>query len=337
MTSFVDDIVRWRDAAGARAPSYHRVLEELVPLLADSAVAGRFERAWRDRSFRAFYDRPLLFIASLRRDALAEGDAHPLWQAVASPDADPASVTRRALLDALERTTLWDSIATRFVQTNETSRAVAWLWPATILRAPVALAEIGTAAGLNLVADRLDRPWTRSTGERLLAGESPRVVARWGIDAHPLDARRAEDALWRRACVWAGERDRIARLEQAIDAFRTDPAILETGDAADAPRGLRALPVPEGGVAIAFQTLVRDYLEPATRTAYEDGMRAWLRDTPRSAWVELEMDPTDPDHRVPIAAHVRDDTIVLGRTSYHPSSIAVDEGAVQRLAAAFEH
>jgi hypothetical protein len=335
VTTFVEDIAKWRAAAVDRAPSYHQVLADLVGLLVEPSVAERFEHAWRDRTFRAFYDRPLLVLASLRRDALAEGPGHPLWRAIGARDADPSKVTRRALIDSFDRATLWQSLETRFVQTNETSRAVAWLWPATILGAPVALAEIGTAAGLNLVADHLERPWTRATGEQLVR-DPPTVVSRWGIDAHPLDACNDDDALWLRACVWAGENERIDRLEQAIAEFRADPATLETGDAADAPRRLRALPVPAGGVAIAVQTLVRDYLAPGTRTAYEQGMREWLSDTPRAVWVELEMDPSDPDHGVPIAAHVRNDTIVLGRTSYHPTTVAVDEDAVTRFAAMFD-
>jgi hypothetical protein len=333
VTSFVEDIAKWRAAAGDRAPSYHRVLEELVAVLDDPSTARRFEHAWRDRTFRAFYDRPLLLLASLRRDALAEGAGHPLWKAIGATEADPARVTREALVASFDRPTLWQSLASRFVQTNETSRAVAWLWPAAIVNAPIVLAEIGTAAGLNLVADHLERPWTDATGGRLVL-DAPPVVSRWGIDAHPLDACDDDDALWLRACVWAGENERLDRLEQAIEAFRKDPATIETGDAADAPRRLRSLPVPEGGVAIAFQTLVRDYLAPATRTAYEQGMREWLRDMPRAIWIELEMDPTD--HQVPLVAHVRDDTIVLGRTSYHPTTVTVDEDAVTRFAAMFE-
>jgi hypothetical protein len=30
---FIDDITRWRKAVPTRAPSYHRILEELVALL----------------------------------------------------------------------------------------------------------------------------------------------------------------------------------------------------------------------------------------------------------------------------------------------------------------
>ena len=94
MTPFVEDIAKWRAATAQRAPSYHRVLEELVAVLDEPSVARRFEQAWRERTFRAFYDRPLLFLASLRRDALAEGAGHPLWNAIGAPEANPASVTR---------------------------------------------------------------------------------------------------------------------------------------------------------------------------------------------------------------------------------------------------
>ncbi len=250
-------------------------------------------------------------------------------------------MTREALVESFDRATLWESLATRFVQTNETTRAVAWLWPAAILRAPVCLAEIGTAAGLNLVADRLDRRWTRSTGELLLPDAPPRVISRWGIDAHPLDARRADGALWLRACVWAGESARLDRLERAIAAFRSEPAVLQQGDVTEAADTLRALSVPHGAFVLAFQTLVRDYLAPATRQAYEDGMRRWLAATPRAVWVELEIDPEDPQHRVPLVAHVHDRggvaDVRLGVTSFHPESIAVDDDAVARFRALLAH
>jgi hypothetical protein len=49
------------------------------------------------------------------------------------------------------------------------------------------------------------------------------------------------DANWLRACVWAGERERIARLEAGIAAFRASPAELVAGDVTIAPERLRAL------------------------------------------------------------------------------------------------
>jgi hypothetical protein len=329
--TFPDDAHRWKAVAAGRAPAYHRLLDELVGLIeTQPAVVAHFDRAWAGRSFRIYYERPLLVLASLRRDALAEGEDHPLWAAMVA--SDPGAVTRPALVRALERATFWDSIARRFVQTNETSRAVAWLWPAEILGVPLALFEVGTAAGLNLVADALEKPWTRTSGGALLGDSSPRVLSRTGLDAHPLDPRRDDDATWLRACVWAGESERLARLERAIEAFRANPAILEAGDVTDVPSRLRAIAAPGGAVVLAFQTIVRDYLDAGVRSVYEDGMRAWLHDTPRALWVELEL---GADQNVPIVAHTRSGDATLGITSYHPASIAVDVHGVARLRTMF--
>jgi hypothetical protein len=63
---------------------------------------------------------------------------------------------------APERTRFWQALRERAVQTNETTRAVTWLWPAALLgaagkRRAIALVDIGTSAGLNLTADALPR------------------------------------------------------------------------------------------------------------------------------------------------------------------------------------
>jgi hypothetical protein len=348
---FVEDIAQWRRAAGERAPSYHRLFHELVGLLQEGSpegidLADRFHAAWASRTFRIFYDRPLLLLASLRMDALVEGERHPLWSALGGAEPDPNGVTRDALLASLERESIWHSIRTKFVQTNETSRAVAWLWPAEIAGCsdgarPLALFEVGAAAGLNLVADHLPSPWTISSGARVRTVRAPRAVARVGIDAHPLDARSDGDSNWLRACVWAGERERLERLEAAIAAFRSSPAELERGDVTDVPQKLQALSAQqeERTLVLAFQTIMRDYVEEGARIEYERGMRRWLENSPRSraAWVELEIDHGDPERRVPIVVHVHDAAgpvdVVLGRTGYHPAIVDVDDRAVERLAA----
>jgi len=166
----LEDIARWRQAAGARAPSYHRLLEEFVALLDGDTAEGmdlkaRLHETWASRIFRIFYERPLLLLAALRMDALVEGTAHPLWPVLVATEPDPTAATRGALLDALARGSVWQSLRTQFIQTNETSRAVAWLWPAHIMGCdhgvrPLVLVEVGSAAGLNLTADRLPGPWT---------------------------------------------------------------------------------------------------------------------------------------------------------------------------------
>src|SRR5512138_259679 len=143
-----EDLARQREAVRGRSAPYERALRLLPEVL--GGRAGRFvEAAWEHRRFFAWYDRPLLLLAALRNDALADGPGHPLWAAFAAPDADAEAVTAAALAAALDgaRERVFDALAQRGVQTNETSRAVAWLWPAALAgtsgRArPLALADV---------------------------------------------------------------------------------------------------------------------------------------------------------------------------------------------------
>jgi hypothetical protein len=354
ITGLPDDIARWRSVMPARAPSYHRVFERLVAILdEDSAqaaeLARRLDTAWAQRTFRIFYDRPLLLIAALRNQALVAGPAHPLWAALAAPEPDAESVTRDALLDALADDAVFDLVRENFVQTNETSRALAWLWPAQRIGCddgarPLALVEIGAAAGLNLIADQLASPWTDTSGAALPVVRAPRALTRIGIDAHPLDARSDRDANWLRACVWAGEHHRIARLEAAIAAFRATPVTLRRGDVIDAPDVLRRTQAgaPDRCVVLAFQTVVRDYLGEEKRAHYERAMRSWISESPPGSalWVELEVDFADPRELCAIVAHVRDANgaaeIVLGKTSPHPAVVSVDAAGIERLERVFQ-
>jgi hypothetical protein len=353
--SFLDDIARWRKTVGTRAPAYHRVLAALTDLLLENSgrgaeVGDRLKQAWASRTFQIFYERPLLFLAALRMDALVQGSVHPLWHALGASRSDPESVNRGALLDALVHKPFWESLRTRFVQTNETSRAVAWLWPAAIIGCsgdgrPLYLLEIGTAAGLNLVADRLPPMWTTPAGEPLPTARGPKLMERTGVDAHPLDVRSEPDANWIRACVWAGESERLARLEAAIAAFRSSPAPLATGDVTEGPKLLQSLSLKriEQGVVFAFQTIVRDYLDAKTLARYQEGMNRWLMDAPLASalWVELELDHQDPEKRAAMVVHTPGPRgpveMRLGTTGYHPTSVFPDETSVGRLRKLFRN
>lgn len=346
-----DDLAQLARSMETRVPVYQTLLR-LVGEALDGDIGRRLDKAWARRSFTAFYDRPLLLCATLRFDALREGPDHPLWAAIAADPPDPAAVTAEALAAALgrerERAAVWHALTRRSVQTNEVSRAVAWMWPAALLvppGMPLGLLDLGASAGLNLVADSLGLAWT-ADGAPLAVGAAGEIRHRRGFDRAPLDVTREDDAGWLRACVWPGERDRMARLERAITAFRAAagspaPPVLETIEASQIPARLAEIAVgPE--FWLGYQTVVREYLG-ASRQAYLSGMREWLAAAPRgrALWVELEAPEQGASRERPAAiiGHARGAgsavvDAVLARCEYHPGDLAPEPGGIAALRAA---
>ena len=347
-----EDLARQREGMRGRSPPYERALRLLPQVLA--GAPGRFlEAAWEHRRFVAWYDRPLLLLAALRDDALREGERHPLFAGFAARSPDPTAVTEDALARALDgsREGVFDALAHRPVQTNETSRAVAWLWPAALARAgdevrPLALADVGASAGLNLVADALPPIWVASDGGPLELARDVRPVTRLGLDATPLDAFREADARWLRACVWPGERAREERLEAALEAFhaariRPDAPVILPVEATSIPARIDLLSSAERtSLVLAYQTVLRDYLEPADRALYEDGMREWIAAHPpgRALWVELEpaVGERGGAAQGTLVAHVRSPwgevrDLELARCGLHPLRLDVRRRAVEEL------
>lgn len=348
---FADDLTQLARYMESRVPAYQQLLE-LVARSLDGDVGRRLDKAWARRSFGAFYDRPLLLCATLRFDALSEGPTHPLWAAIAADPPDPSAIDAAALSAALgrerERALVWHSLTRRSVQTNEVSRAVAWMWPAAVLAppgAPLGLLDLGASAGLNLVADALDLAWTAG-GAPLAVGAAGAIRQRRGFDRAPLDVTRDEDAAWLRACIWPGERERLERLERAIAAFRAaSPApLLETVEASDIPMRLGALTTgPE--FWLGYQTVVREYLG-SSRDAYLAGMGEWLAAMPRgrALWVELEAPDSGATRERPAAiiGHAWDGRgqvvdAVLARCEYHPSDLALEPDGIAAIAEALGH
>jgi hypothetical protein len=152
------------------------------------------------------------------------------------------------------------------------------------------------------------------------------------------------DERWLRACVWPGEPERLAQLEAAIAAFRQLAAAgaaprLERLAARDIPRALAAT---EQRLAIAFQTVVRDFLGEDERVAYETGMLEWLSASPPglAIWVQLELEAS-AETELPFGLTVRvatgdgaTESIPLARCGPHPRRLRVDEGAVATFRAA---
>jgi hypothetical protein len=138
------------------------------------------------------------------------------------------------------------------------------------------LIELGPSAGLNLVWDRYryryeSGPWGPDGAALELSGEerrpvpgellgiSPRVRQRRGIDLSPLDVTRPGDALLLKSFVWADQRERLERLDRAVETLRADPPELERGNVVERLPELLAERLP-GALTVVFQTAVRGYI-----------------------------------------------------------------------------
>ncbi len=346
--SLRQDLRSQRDFVESRSPVYFRLLGWLEVAL-DRGLEARLEAVWSGREFGAWYERPLLLCNALRDDALREGPEHPLWRAIGRRDPDLSVLTEEAVERALapQRRHLWLTVAERHLQTNEPTRAVAWLWPAHIASdaappRPIALFDVGASAGLNLIADQLPSIWIDQHGAPLTVEPIAPVVERTGFDLRPLDVLDLDDARWLEACVWPGQRDRQLRLAQAIGAFRA----LQSEPGAPAMCVARAGDVPgrlprgeDGLLALVCQTIVRDYLPPAEWQRYRAGLEAWLESRPPGSalWIELEVGETARGGGPPATITVHSgggETYPVARCEPHPARLEIDAEQVARLRSA---
>ncbi len=231
------------DAAGP-SPLYERVAIALSE--SDEALRAIETAPARKRH-------PAVVLAALHDLALA-GRAPALAAAYAAADGDAAA---GAAIDTLLRMT--DSVVAiavrRKTRTDETGRC-AVLYPAIAEAArrvganAVGLIDVGCSAGLNLNVDRVGI--TYSNGQSLgdpsspvqlsasIVGDRPiptrampEVVARVGVDHDPGVGSDPDEAPWLRACLWAAQPERVARLEAEMALAATAPPLLLQGDAVE--------------------------------------------------------------------------------------------------------
>lgn len=183
----------------------------------------------------------------------------------------PQSGPELAEFCADHRPELGEVLSTRNTQTNEVARCTA-LWPCFALAAedaPLALIEVGASRGLNLNCDRYAYDYSDRRGGELGSAveltcelrtgepslEVPPLEWRAGIDLQPMPSEE-----WLRACVFADQPERLARLNRALEiAHRHPPRIIE-GDALDLLGDLIA-EAPDHCQVIVFHTAVRPYLD----------------------------------------------------------------------------
>jgi hypothetical protein len=197
--------------------------------------------------------------------------------------------------------------AARRTRAEETGRC-AVLYPAIAEAArragadSVGLIDLGCSAGLNLSVDRVGITYSNGQslgdpsspvqmssimrGRPVPARAMPEVVARVGIDRHPVDVTDADDARWLRACLWPDQPERTARLEAEMALAAAAPPLLLRGDAVEVvPDAFARVPAAALAVVTTTWALSRFPAESRQRFLYRLKEAAAGRPV---AWVSAE-------------------------------------------------
>ena len=187
----------------------------------------------------------------------------------------------RHVLDA------WDdiepTILARSTQTNEPGRCASLLPALGQIEGPLAILEVGAAAGLCLLPDRYAYDYghtqlctakdnspvfpCKASGRTPIPLSHPKIAWRAGLDLNPLDVRSAEDMQWLLTLVWPEQTDRLARLKAAISVARRDPPKVVAGDLLAATEALAAS-APRDARLVVFHSAVLNYVAPDVRNQF---------------------------------------------------------------------
>jgi hypothetical protein len=237
------------------------------------------------------------------------GSAPPLVSCY-PPSAAPVEPLRPVLLDVVrEHQSAIRAFLVSPPQTNEVGRSGVlvggFLEIAKETGLPLRCLEIGASAGLNSIWDRYHYRlgavcWGDPQSPVSLApgweGPSPpvdvrlRVIERHACDIAPIDLEDPAQRLRLRAYIWADQRERLSRLESAIDLARAHGPRVDQADAADWIRA--KLREPAARVATVFyHSVMWQYMPPGTQAAIQASLeRAGDRATNAAplAWLRLE-------------------------------------------------
>lgn len=185
--------------------------------------------------------------------------------------------------------------ARRGVQINEPLRLAALLPALSLIEGPIALLELGAAAGLCLYPDRysfridgadgrvrrLLDPSDGPSAVRLRSAVSgglpelrvPEVTWRAGIDLDPIDVRSPADRTWLESLIWPGEHERSERIAAAMAIVAADPPMLRAGDAVEQLEAVVAQ-APAGAKLVITTPGVLVYLPRPRRLELIERIRA---------------------------------------------------------------
>lgn len=224
--------------------------------------------------------------------------------------ADPQLFPAFSAFCAEHRDALVQLLRDGATQTNEVRRCVALRaglahvqrrWPG-----PLALAEAGASAGLNLLFDRyryrlggeeparataspvvIDCELRGSASAGQVLGAIPEVTSRLGIDSQPVNLADPAARAWLEAFIWPECTDDLATLRAAVEVARIAPApaVVRADATTDTARLLSGLPGDEP--VVVFTASLLSYLTPGGRAAFADQLRVAACRRP-VAWVFAE-------------------------------------------------
>lgn len=238
---------------------------------------------------------PNLLFASVHY-LLAADKSHHLREFYPSciPHPKDPSRTFPAFKDFVEthRNEIIDLLKSRLVQTNEVKRS-AYLFPALVFAAehfesrPLALVEIGTSAGLNLVWDHyrysygqeavygdLSSPVTitstfRGPEPAVLSAVMPRVSHRIGLDLNIVDTSIQDQADWLRALVWPEHHERRELMDAALMQRSRVHLDLREGDGFSLVEGI-VDELPVEALLCVYHTHVANQISEESRRRFLD-------------------------------------------------------------------
>jgi CYTH domain-containing protein len=276
------------EAAG-RSPAYERLTLEVA---GDRQLLGFLE------SLPAGKRQPNLFFAAARYLLGVPPDASSLRGLVSRRPQELTAV-----------------MAARRTQTNEAARCAIMMPALAALPGPLALIEVGAAAGLTLLVDRYSYDYAghivagadpqaavlrcQPTGAIPLPACVPEVEWRAGLDLNPLDTDDPGDVEWLRCLLWPGEADRAERLSAAIETARRQRPVVHRGDLVDDLASL-AEQAPAGATLVIYHSAVLAYVDRAKRAAFAE-----LVSRLAAVWLSYEAAasfPTYPNQPTPAAA-----------------------------------
>jgi hypothetical protein len=177
----------------------------------------------------------------------------------------------------------------RNTQTNEPGRCAALLPILARLPQPLALIEVGAAAGLCLLPDRYGYEYGAARLRPAAAGPDipvfpcaagpgvplpaalPQIAWRAGLDLHPLDAADPEDAGWLETLLWPGQDGRLARLRAALRIAAAERPRLVAGDLTGDALPALCREAPRGATRVVFHSATLAYVEdPAARRTFAE-------------------------------------------------------------------